>query len=128
MSQTYLTGAYATDVPVVSQNTAALLKFKAKYYNGTGSISIPLVKGTRHIITALFTDGNTISIGFGQAAGTITDSRFTFTATSGPIDFANFFNAAPFSQYKEPNASFVYLIITGEGGKQITAAIATMKA
>lgn len=128
MAQQNLTGAYATDVPVVSQNTAALLKFKSAYYNGTTTISIPLIKGIRHIIMSLFTDGNTISIGFGQVAGTISDERFTFTTTTGPIDFSNFFNAAPFSQYKEPNASFVYLIIVCETGKQVTAAVSTMKA
>jgi hypothetical protein len=69
----------------------------------------------------VLTAGATISIGFGQAAGTITDSRFTFTQAAGPLDLSNFFRSAPFTQYKTPSAAFVYFIITGTGA--ITAAI-----
>jgi hypothetical protein len=120
------TGTFMTEVPAVSINTSAVLKHKAKYYNGTSSVSIPLVKGRRYVILALVTTGNTISIGFGLVAGTITDSRFTYTVTAGPLDLSEFFNSAPFGQYKEPNASFAYLIINGEAGKVITFAVSEM--
>lgn len=120
------TGTYSTDFPIISYNQAAILKHKAKFYNGSGSISIPLVKGTRYIILSVIAAGPTCSIGFGQVAGTITDSRFTFTQASGPLDLSSFFGSAPFTQYKEPDANFIYLIITGTG--VVSAAIAALKA
>lgn len=119
-------GSYSTDLPIISYNQAAILKHKALFYNGTDSISIPLVKGTRYIVLSAITAGANLSIGFGQVAGTITDSKFTFTQGAGPLDLSDFFGSAPFTQYKEPSASFVYLIITGTGA--ITAAIAALKA
>lgn len=120
------TGSYSTDVPVIPFNTASMIKHKAKFYNGSGSISIPLVKGTRFIVLSVITAGNNISIGFGQNAGTISDSRFTFTTAATTLDLSAFFANAPFTQYKEPSSSFVYLIITGTGA--ITAAVCAMKA
>ena len=119
-------GAYSTDLPIISFNQAAIIKHKAKFYSGSGSISIPLVKGTRYIILSVIAAGPTCSIGFGQAAGTITDSRFTFTQASGPLDLSPLFGNAPFTQYREPDASFLYLIITGTG--VVSAAIAALKA
>lgn len=128
MSQQDLTGAYSADVPVVSLNTAAIIKYRAIYYNGTSAISIPLQKGIRRVILSLITAGNTISIGFGQVAGTITDSRFTFTVTTGPLDLSDFFASAPFGYYKAPSDNYAYLIIAGEIGKEISAAVADLKA
>lgn len=116
-----ITGAHTSHAPVISNNTAEIIRHKATYFNGTGSINIPLVLGTRFIIQAIITAGPTISIGFGQVAGTITESRFTFTQGAGPLDLSDFFRAAPFVAYKAPSASFVYLIITGTGA--ITAAV-----
>jgi len=119
-------GDYSTDLPIVSYNQAAIIKHKAKFYSGSGSISIPLVKGTRFIILSVLAAGATCSIGFGQAAGTITDSRFTFTQGSGPLDLSTFLDSAPFTQYREPDANFLYLIITGTG--VVTAAVSAIKA
>jgi len=116
-----VTGANTTSAPIISNNTAEIIRHKATYYSGSNAINIPLVKGTRFIIQAVIAAGPTCSIGFGQVAGTITDSRFTFTQAAGPLDLSDFFRAAPFVAYKEPSASFVYLIITGTG--VITAAI-----
>lgn len=119
-------GSYSTELPIVSLNQSAIIKHKAKFYSGSGSISLPLVKGTRYIILSVLAAGPTCSIGFGQVAGTITDSRFTFTQAAGPLDLSEFFVSAPFTQYKEPDVNFLYLIITGTG--IVSVAIAALKA
>jgi len=119
-----LTGAYAGPVPIISQNTASILKYRANFATGTASISLPLIKpGTRYIITSVYTEGNEVTIGFGESAGTITDERFTFTQTAGPLDLSLFFGNAPFSQYKNTD----FLIINGEVAKEITVAYVEFK-
>lgn len=121
-------GTYSTDLPIVSLNQAAIIKHKAKFYTGTSSISLPLVKGTRYIILSLVTEGKSVNIGFGKVAGTITDSRLSYIPAAGPIDLSNFFSASPFTQYKEPNDDFLYLIVNAETNKVITIAVAALKA
>ena len=118
-----MTGARTSIAPIISNNTAEIIRHKATYYTGTGSISIPLAKGTRFIVHAVLLAGPTCSIGFGKVAGTITESKFTFTQASGPLDLSAFFRAAPFTIYKEPSTNFIYFIITGTG--VLSAAITT---
>jgi len=119
----YSTGAYTTPVPIISQNTASIIKYRANYITGTASVSLPIRTGSRNIITSVYTEGNTIQIGFGESAGTITDERFTFTVTSGPLDLSYFFGNAPFTQYKDTN----FLVITGEAAKAISVAYVDFK-
>ncbi len=123
-----LTGAYGTLFPVISQNTAAVLKHKAKFFFATQSVSIPLVKGTRFVILALLTEGTFINIGFGPLAGIITDERFSYSQSAGPVDLSHFFEAAPFTQYKEPDSGNVYLNINGQANKKVVVAVAAIKA
>lgn len=118
-----LTGAYTTPSPTISQNTAFVIKYRAKYVTGTQYINLPITPGMRYIITSLYTAGNTISIGFGEVADTITDSRFTFTVATGPTDLSNFFGSAPFSQYKNTD----FLIIAGEAASLISVAYVEFK-
>lgn len=118
-----LTGAYTTPVPTISQNTAAIIKYRANYVTGTASISLPIKVGERYIITSVYTEGNEVTIGFGESAGTITDERFTFTQTAGPLDLSLFFGNAPFTQYKNTD----FLIINGEAAKAITVAYVDFK-
>jgi len=123
-----LAGAYTPSVPIISQNTNSILRYRATYYNGTTSINIPLVKGLRYIVYSLVTTGNAISMGFGQVEGTITDTKFTLTTLgSAGLDLSAFFYAAPFAQYKEPSDDFLYFIIRGETDSEIVAAIADFK-
>lgn len=117
-----VTGANTTSAPIISANTAAILRHRAQFYSGTDKIDLPLIKGTRYIIFAVVSSGTSVEIGFGQASGTITDSRFTFSQAAGPTDLSFFFNSTPFTQYKEPSASFVYLSIVGTG--TLVAAVA----
>lgn len=116
-----VTGAYIPTAPIISQNTASILSYKAQYYNGSGAINLPLMKGARYVIYSIITAGPDISIGFGKVAGTIVTTKFTFTQAAGPLDLSDFFKAAPFCQYIEPSEDNVYLIITGTG--LISAAI-----
>jgi len=118
-----LTGAYTTPVPTISQNTASVIKYRSNYVTGTASVSIPIIVGMRNIITSIYTNGNKIIIGFGEVAGTITDQRFTFTVTAGPLDLSNFFGNAPFTQYKDTD----FLVITGEAAKVISVAYVEFK-
>ena len=118
-----LTGAYTTPVPTISQNTASVIKYRSNYVTGTEFINLPISTGIRYIITSIYTEGNTITIGFGEVADTITDSRFTFTVTAGPLDLSNFFGNAPFTQYKDTD----YLIIQGETGEDLTVAYVEFK-
>lgn len=120
-----LTGSYATHSPIISQNTQSILRHRTYYLSGSDAISIPLVKGSRFIIYSVITEGNQISIGFGQEAGTITDSRFEYSQTSGPLDLSNLFRSSPFTQYREPTTNYVYLIIAGTG--VITASVTEFK-
>jgi hypothetical protein len=73
-----LTGAYTTPVPTISQNTAAVIKYRSNYVTGTQYINLPVSKGVRYIITSIFTEGDTIKIGFGEDEDTITDERFSY--------------------------------------------------
>lgn len=120
-----VTGAYASRYPVVSQNTESVMRHRTYYLSDTNSISILLSTGTRFIIYSLVTEGNQIDIGFGQVAGTIVDSRFSYSQASGPLDLSNFFRASPFTQYKALDANNVYLIIAGAG--VITISVAEFK-
>ena len=118
-----LTGAYATPVPTISQNTAAVIKYRNKYVTGTQFINIPISVGIRNIITSVYTEGNEVTIGFGEVANTITDERFTFTATAGPLDLSTFFGNAPFSHYK--NTAF--LIVETQAANDVTVAYVEFK-
>jgi hypothetical protein len=118
-----LTGAYTTPVPTISQNTAAVIKYRSNYASGTQFINIPITTGLRNIITSVYTTGNKITIGFGEVADTITDERFTFTITAGPLDLSNFFGNAPFSQYKDTDL----LIIETEAATVVTVAFVEFK-
>lgn len=117
------TGVYTTPVPTISQNTAAIIKYRANYVTGTASIALPLKPGERYIINSIYTEGNTIQIGFSENGTSISDERFTFTVTTGPIDLSLFFGNAPFTQYKNTN----YLLITGEAAKTIAVAYVDFK-
>jgi hypothetical protein len=118
-----LTGAYTTPVPTISQNTAAIMKYRNNFVTGTALIALPLKKGERYIINSVYTEGNTIQIGFSEDGSSISDERFTFTVTSGPLDLSLFFGNAPFTQYKNTD----YLLITGEAAKAITVAYVDFK-
>jgi hypothetical protein len=124
-----VTGAYITETPIISQNASSIIRYRSKYYSDTDDISLPLIKGTRYILFAVITTGNIIEIGFGQIAGTITDSRFSLTtpAGTGGIDLSEFFNSAPFTQYKEASAAFNYFIIKASAGESVVAAISELK-
>jgi hypothetical protein len=118
-----VTGAYASPVPTISQNTAAIIKYRNNYASGTALIALPLKKGERYIINSVYTEGNTIQIGFSENGTSISDERFTFTVTTGPIDLSLFFGNAPFTQYKNTD----FLLITGQALKTITIAYADFK-
>lgn len=118
-----VTGEHSTPVPTISQNTAAILKYKARYVTGTALIALPIIVGLRYIITSVYTEGKQIAIGFSENGTSISDSRFTFTQTAGPLDLSLFFGNSPFTQYKDTD----YLLITGEAAKLITAAVVEFK-
>lgn len=118
-----LTGTHMSQFPIISQNTASILRHKAVYYSGTGSVSIPLVKGTRYIIYAILTSGTSIQIGFSLSAGLIDDLRFSYSQAAGPMDLSNFFRSAPFTQYEEPSDTLRYLVLKGSAAASIIATV-----
>jgi len=122
-----LTGAYTTPVPTISQNTAAVIKYRANYKTGTALVALPILPGVRYIITSVYTNGNEIKIGFSNDGLSIDDERFTYTITAGPLDLSNFFGNAPFTQYKYDATTTLFLVITGEALKAITVAYVEFK-
>ena len=112
-----VTGAYMTPSCVISQNTEAVLRHKAKFYNGSTYVALPLRVGTRYIIYSAISNGTYIKIGLSTNGSTIIDAantHFTFTQTAGPVDLTSFFSSTPFTQYFEPSATNVYLLILSD--------------
>ena len=120
-------GAVAPPVPTISQNTAAVIKYRANYVTGTAIVALPLSPGMRYIITSVYTVGNEIKIGFSNDGLSIDDERFTYTITTGPLDLSNFFGNAPFTQYKYHATDTLFLVVTGEAVKTLTVAYVEFK-
>lgn len=117
-----VTGAYMTPSCVVSQNTEAVLRHKARFLNGSTYIALPLIKGLRYIIYSLISNGTTVTIGLSTDGTTLIGAEknyFTFTKTAAPLDLSDFFSSTPFTQYFEPNATDVYLLILSDAAVTI---------
>ena len=123
-----VTGAYTTPSCIVSQNTEAVLRHKASFYNGSTYIALPLKIGLRYIIYSAISNGTYIKIGLSTNGTTIIDAAhtyFTFTQTAGPVDLSAFFSSTPFTQYFVPSATNVYLLILSDAA--VTAGVVEYK-
>jgi len=119
-----LTGAYTTPSIVVSQNTEAVLRHRARFLNGTTLVALPLKTGLRYIIYSAISAGTYIKIGTSTNGAALVSTHFTFTradlASTGPLDLSQFFSATPFTRYFEPNAVDVYLLILSDAAVTIS--------
>ena len=112
-----VTGAYMTQTPVVSQNTESVLRHRARFLNGSTYVALPLVKGLRYIIYSAISNGTYVKIGLSTDGSTLIGDpkiHFTFTVTTAPLDLSAFFSSTPFTQYFEPNATDVYLLVLSD--------------
>lgn len=112
-----MTGAYTTPCPTISQNTEAVLRHKAQFYNGATLVALPLAAGTRYIIYSAITNGTYLKIGLSTNGTTIISAAktyFEFTQTAGPVDLSRFFAVTPFTRYFPPNDIDVYLLILSD--------------
>jgi len=117
-----VTGAYTSSSCVVSQNTEAVLRHKARFEWGATYVALPLIKGTRYIIYSVISNGTYVKIGLSTNGTTISADHktyFTFTKTAAPLDLSAFFSATPFTQYFEPNAQDVYLLVLSDAAVAI---------
>ncbi len=116
-----VTGAYTTPSIVVSQNTEAVLRHRARFLNGSTYVALPLKTGLRYIIYSAISAGTYIKIGTSTNGTTMVDAahthfEFTRTAdTTNPLDLSSFFSSTPFTRYFAPNAVDVYLLILSDG-------------
>ena len=117
-----VTGAYMTPSCIVSQNTEAVLRHKARFLNGATYIALPLVRGLRYIIYSAISNGTYIKIGLSTNGTTIISAAktyFTFTKTAAPLDLSTFFSSTPFTRYFEPNVTDVYLLVLSDAAVTI---------
>jgi len=123
-----VTGAYITPSLVVSQNTEAVLRHRARFLNGSTLIALPLITGLRYIIYSAITNGTYIKIGLSTDGTSLLSGKtyFEHTRTTGPLDLSAFFSSTPFTQYFEPNATDVYLLILSDA--EVTASVVDFKA
>ena len=126
-----VTGAYTTPSIVVSQNTEAVLRHRARFINaaaGTPYIALPLKTGLRYIIYSAITNGTFIKIGLSTNGTTIIDAahtHFTFTKTAAPLDLSDFFSSTPFTEYFPPNDTDVYLLVLSDA--EVTISVVDFK-
>jgi len=123
-----VTGVNTTPSCIVSQNTEAVLRHKARFYNGSTYIALRLLKGLRYIIYSARSNGTYIKIGLSTNGSTLigaSTTYFTFTQTAGPLDLSAFFASTPFTQYFEPTATNVYLLILSDA--EVTAGVVEYK-
>lgn len=105
-------------LPTISSNTDSILRYRNHYATGTAQVILPTAgNGTRNIVTAIMTTGNTITIGLGTG-GTISTTIFTHTQAAGPMDLSMFFGNAPMAHFEAGKD----VIINGEANKVVTVA------
>jgi len=117
-----VTGAYTTPSCIVSQNTEAVLRHKARFLNGSTYIALPLTRGLRYIIYSAISNGTYVKIGLSTNGTSIISAAktyFTFTKTAAPLDLSAFFSSTPFTRYFEPNATDVYLLVLSDAAVTI---------
>jgi len=123
-----VTGVNTTPTCIVSQNTEAVLRHKARFVNGSTYVALPLLKGLRYIIYSVISNGTYVKIGLSTNGSTLigaSTTYFTFTKTAAPLDLSAFFSSTPFTKYIEPSATNVYLLILSDA--EVTAGIVEYK-
>jgi hypothetical protein len=102
-------------LPTISYNTASIIKYRSLYKTGVGSIVLASEGvGTRNIITALYSAGKTVTIGFGTN-GVIDETAFTYSGSAGPLDLSSFFASAPFCHHV-PGKDTIIILDSGTHG------------
>lgn len=123
-----VTGVNTTPSCIVSQNTEAVLRHKSRFFNGGTFVALPLLKGLRYIIYSAISNGTYVKIGLSTNGTTIIDAAhtyFTFTKTAAPLDLSAFFASTPFTQYFEPSATHVYLLVLSDA--EVTVGVVEYK-
>jgi hypothetical protein len=123
-----VTGVNTTPSCIVSQNTEAVLRHKARFVNGSTYVALPLLKGLRYIIYSVISNGTYVKIGLSTNGSTLIGAPtnyFTFTKTVAPLDLSAFFSSTPFTKYVEPSATAVYLLILSDA--EVTAGVVEYK-
>jgi hypothetical protein len=125
-----VTGSYTTPSVVISQNTEAVLRHKARFINaatGTPYVALPLKTGLRYIIYSAITAGSYIKIGLSTNGSTILDAAHTYfeftradAVATGPLDLSQFFSTTPFTQYFPPTDAHVYLLVLSDAEMTIS--------